>query len=284
MGFPKGNLGMIIAAIVGGLSSALVVSIFLLLYFKRKRKLKGYRSLQNSDFLMTQPGGRPSRAKSCFDVLYTVHENGKAPEFSIPVTRPKTRPKRTCQLQFSLLYNFHTLILKIQVMCAVNLPRLFGLQSGMFVKVQLFSSDGEISQNLGKTATQFRSKNPVFKDSFVTTEIPYEQLQEMKLGLSLYSYDRFSQGHFVGSAGLKFKDINLDPLDAVIFWRPVQRKVHAVNIEVYSSLRGLALYSKPRKTGPLLINQSGIFIKDFTDRPIKVHVYSPPRHSANSRK
>lgn len=222
---------MIIAAILGGISTSALLSIFFLLYIKRK-KLHGYRRLEPT--FLTLKSQERGRARSCFDVLHTVQENGKAPEFNIPSTRPKTQPKRTCQLQFSLLYNFHTSVLKIQVICAVNLPRLFGLQSGVFVKVYLVSANGEVRQDLGKTGTQFRSKNPVFKDLFETKVTPFDELRELTVCFSLYSFDRFSQGHSVGEARIKFADINLDPLEAVMFWRPIQPKV--INFSYFITL------------------------------------------------
>ena len=231
-GFPKGNLGMIIAAVLGGLGSFFLLLVFLLVYLKRKRQSNGYRRLE-PNFLIAK-AREQGRAKSCFDIRYSLQENGKALAFSIPVTKPKTRPKQTCQLQFSLLYNFHTSVLKIQVICAVNLPRLFGLQSGVFVKVDVLSgADRKVYQDLGKTATQFRSKNPVFKDFFETKATRFEELREMTLSLSLYSFDRFSQSHFVGNAMLEFTDVNLDPVEAVMVWRPIQPKVKTMSLSVF---------------------------------------------------
>ena len=67
-----------------------------------------------------------------------MQENGKVPDFDIPLLLNRTdtvRPKRTCQLHFSLFYNFHLNELTVQVLQAQSLPKLFGLQSGVVVKV-----------------------------------------------------------------------------------------------------------------------------------------------------
>ena len=216
---------MILAAIVGGVSFSTLLVIFFWFYMKRRQRLHGYQRLK-SELLDSSNARRASRAMSCFTVLPSGYS--KAPVFSIPDTKPKTPPKGTCQLQCSLQYNFHTSMLKIQVVCAVNLPRLFGLQSGVLVKVQILASDGEtVKEDLGNTAIQFRSKNPVFKDVFVTDTIPYEELKEMTLNLSLFSSDRFRQSHFVGDVSMKFADIHFSPLEPVIVWRPVQPKVRS---------------------------------------------------------
>ena len=67
-----------------------------------------------------------------------MQENGKVPDFDIPLLKRNDtdRPKRTCQLHFSLFYNFHLNELTVQVLQAQSLPKLFGLQSGVLVKVR----------------------------------------------------------------------------------------------------------------------------------------------------
>jgi hypothetical protein len=87
---------------------------------------------------------KDSRASSIFSShgRPSIHENGKAPDFDIPlISRKDTdRPKRTCQLHFSLFYKPHSNELTIQVIQVQNLPKLFGLESGVLVKVMKISN------------------------------------------------------------------------------------------------------------------------------------------------
>ena len=131
---------MIFAAILGGLAATVVILAILLIYMKQRKSENGYRRLSPTSSALMEKH-RQSRAGSIFSLHSrpSIQENGKAPEFDIPlISRKDTdRPKRTCQLHFSLFYNFHLSELTIQVIQVQSLPKLFGLQSGVLVKVKL---------------------------------------------------------------------------------------------------------------------------------------------------
>ena len=138
-GFPHSDAGMIFAAILGGLAASVIILLFLLIYMKYKRPGKGYLRMSPTTLSLEQKR-RDSRASSIFNIhgQPSVQENGKVPDFDIPLLLNRTdtvRPKRTCQLHFSLFYNFHLNELTVQVLQAQSLPKLFGLQSGVLVKV-----------------------------------------------------------------------------------------------------------------------------------------------------
>ena len=129
---------MILAAILGGLTTSVILLLILLIYMKTRKPTNGYRRLSPTSLALKEQR-KDSRASSIFSIhgRPSIHENGKAPDFDIPlISRKDTdRPKRTCQLHFSLFYNSYLNKLTIQVIQAQNLPKLFGLQSGVLVKV-----------------------------------------------------------------------------------------------------------------------------------------------------
>ena len=139
IGFPHSNVGMIFAAILGGLAASVILLLVLLIYMKHKKPGKGYLRMSPTT-LSLERQRRDSRTSSIFNIhgQPSVQENGKVPDFDIPLLKRNNtdRPKRTCQLHFSLFYNFHLNELTVQVLQAQSLPKLFGLQSGVLVKVR----------------------------------------------------------------------------------------------------------------------------------------------------
>ncbi|CAB3996507.1 synaptotagmin-4-like isoform X1 [Paramuricea clavata] len=226
MAFPGGNAGMILSAILAALTTSVILLLILIIYMKYRKPQNGYRRMSPTSLTLAAEQ-RDSRAASIFSMYGrpSIQENGKAPEFDIPLISRKAtgRPKRTCQLHFSLFYNVHLNELTVQVIQAQSLPKLFGLQSGVLVKVSVLDADGETREKLGKTSMHFR-KNSVFNSVFTCKGIASADLQELSIGLSLHSQDRFGQSHFVGGVVMRFSEVNFNPSEPVYFWRPVQRK------------------------------------------------------------
>ena len=129
---------MILALLLGGLTTLVILLLILLIYIRNRKAGNGYRRMSPTSLAIKQQR-KESRTASIFTIhgRPSIHENGKAPEFDIPLISRKDTgsPKRTCQLHFSLFHNFHLNELTIQVIQAQNLPNLFGLQSGVLVKV-----------------------------------------------------------------------------------------------------------------------------------------------------
>ena len=130
---------MIIIAVLTALTTCVIMLFAFLVYMKYKKPGNGYKRMSptSSEILLRQ--SQRERIQSIFSIhgRPSIQGNGKAPDFDIPLISRKntSSPKNTCQLHFSLFYNFHLNEITIQVLQAQNLPKLFGLQSGVLVKV-----------------------------------------------------------------------------------------------------------------------------------------------------
>ena len=131
---------MILSAILAALTTSVILLLILIIYMKYRKPQNGYRRMSPTSLTLAAEQ-RDSRAASIFSMhgRPSIQENGKAPEFDIPLISRKAtgRPKRTCQLHFSLFYNVPLNELTVQVIQAQSLPKLFGLQSGVLVKVKI---------------------------------------------------------------------------------------------------------------------------------------------------
>ncbi|XP_028406929.1 synaptotagmin-2-like isoform X2 [Dendronephthya gigantea] len=233
-GFPEGELGMIITAVLAALTTSLILLFAFLIYMKYKKPGNGYKRMSPTSSAILLRQSHRDRIQSIFSThgRPSVHSNGEAPDFDIPLMSRKNTgaPKSTCQLHFSLFYNFHLNEITIQVLQAQNLPKLFGLQSGVLVKVRLLEANGETREKVGKTSIHFRT-NSVFNSVFTCKEITSAELQQLSVSLSLYSQDRFGQSHFVGGLVMKLSDVTFDPSEPSYFWRPVQRKTNGSSVK-----------------------------------------------------
>nr|XP_043880786.1 synaptotagmin-2 isoform X1 [Solea senegalensis]XP_043880787.1 synaptotagmin-2 isoform X1 [Solea senegalensis] len=110
------------------------------------------------------------------------------------------------KLQYSIEYDFENTKLTVGILQAADLMSMdSGGTSDPYVKVHLFPD----KKKKYDTKVHKKTLNPVFNETFVFKQVPYEELGGKTLVMSVYDYDRFSKHDVIGEVKIPMNTIDL---------------------------------------------------------------------------
>ncbi|XP_058487479.1 synaptotagmin-2 isoform X3 [Solea solea] len=110
------------------------------------------------------------------------------------------------KLQYSIEYDFENTKLTVGILQAADLMSMdSGGTSDPYVKVHLFPD----KKKKYDTKVHKKTLNPVFNETFVFKQLPYEELGGKTLVMSVYDYDRFSKHDVIGEVKIPMNTIDL---------------------------------------------------------------------------
>ncbi|XP_068568633.1 synaptotagmin-2-like isoform X3 [Cebidichthys violaceus] len=110
------------------------------------------------------------------------------------------------KLQYSIDYDFENAKLTVGILQAADLISMdSGGTSDPYVKVQLLPE----KKKKYDTKVHKKTLNPVFNETFVFKQVPYEELGGKTLSMSVYDYDRFSKHDVIGEVKIPMNTIDL---------------------------------------------------------------------------
>ena len=182
-----------------------------------------------------EPEPRKPRSASCPDRRNAISELGRSPKTEenksksseTPGTKERRKTPRlrksksdscdhVCQIQFTVFYNYYHSTLTLQLVNASKVPSAFGLNYGSYIEVEL-----QPSSQKHTTKTQLHTNNPVFDEIAEFPEIASDELLNMTLELRLFTVDRLSHSTMIGQVQSPLAELDLNPENPTIVWRPV---------------------------------------------------------------
>ncbi|XP_069004836.1 synaptotagmin-2-like isoform X3 [Embiotoca jacksoni] len=110
------------------------------------------------------------------------------------------------KLQYSIEYDFENTKLTVGILQAADLMSMdSGGTSDPYVKVVLHPD----KKKKYDTKVHKKTLNPVFNETFVFKQLPYEELGGKTLVMSVYDYDRFSKHDVIGEVKIPMNTIDL---------------------------------------------------------------------------
>ncbi|KAM9759664.1 synaptotagmin-2-like isoform 2-T6 [Menidia menidia] len=121
------------------------------------------------------------------------------------------------KLQYSIEYDFENTKLTIGILQAADLMSMdSGGTSDPYVRVFILPD----KKKKFDTKVHKKTLNPVFNETFVFKQVPYEELGGKTLCMSVYDYDRFSKHDVIGEVKLPMNTIDLGrPIEE---WRDLE--------------------------------------------------------------
>ncbi|KAM4588835.1 synaptotagmin-2-like isoform 3-T4 [Odontesthes bonariensis] len=121
------------------------------------------------------------------------------------------------KLQYSIDYDFENTKLTVGILQAADLISMdSGGTSDPYVKVFLLPD----KKKKYDTKVHKKTLNPVFNETFVFKQLPYEELGGKTLVMSVYDYDRFSKHDVIGEVKIPMNTIDLGrPIEE---WRDLE--------------------------------------------------------------
>ena len=191
-----------------------------------------------------EPEPRKPRSASCPDRRNAISElspkteENKSKSSETPGAKERRKSRRlrksksdscdhVCQIQFTVFYNYYHSTLTLQLVNASKVPSAFGLNYGSYIEVELQPSCQKYT-----TKTQLHTNNPVFDEIAEFPEIASDELLNMTLELRLFSVDRLSHSTMIGQVQSPLAELDLNPENPTIVWRPVTNSYQQVSKKV----------------------------------------------------
>ena len=109
-------------------------------------------------------------------------------------------------LQFSIYYDIQRRVLAVNLLCAYNMPgkEMWG-SLDFVVSLFLLPSREEVHQSKIRSGT----RNPLFSETFNFHSIVSEELYEQVLVFQVFTHDKFTRDHLVGTVVVPLKEADL---------------------------------------------------------------------------
>jgi len=119
---------------------------------------------------------------------------------------PVDRGEDLGSIYFSISYDVYSLVLKLTIQKAVNLPaKDMSGTSDPFVKVLLLPD----KKNKLETRVKRKKLNPIWNEVFTFEGFPHQKLLQRSVYLQVLDYDRFSRNDPIGEIELSLSDVHL---------------------------------------------------------------------------
>lgn len=133
----------------------------------------------------------------------------ESPPFTPPPLTPTHHSFKDTQygpaVKFSLYYDIQKRVLSVRLVCAYNLTSETWGSTDFFLSVFILPSRDKIYQ----TNVSSKATNPVFNEEFEFHSLVSEELYEHVLVFQLFSHDKFSRDHLVGSVIVPLSEADL---------------------------------------------------------------------------
>ena len=145
---------------------------------------------------------------------------------------PADRGEELGTIYFSLSYDIYSLVLKLSIQKAINLPaKDISGTSDPFVKVMLLPD----KKHKLETRVKRKNLNPVWNEVFTFEGFPHQKLLQRTLYMQVLDYDRFSRNDPIGEVELPLHDVHLqaEPVPFIKKLKPCKRAPVSALIEIY---------------------------------------------------
>lgn len=183
---------------------------------------------------------------------------------SIDSEDPKKEAEKNCgKINFALKYDYENEMLIVRILKAFDLPAkdLCG-SSDPYVKIYLLPDRKQKFQ----TRVHRKTLNPTFDECF-QFPVPYEELTNRKLHLSVFDFDRFSRHDMIGEVILENLFEASDLSRETSIWKDIQYATTVSICHCYCGGKGIARHSWEYTSGmppPCWILQWKLYYKQTT--------------------
>lgn len=171
----------------------------------------------------------------------------------------KSEAAKSCgKINFSLRYDYETETLIVRILKAFDLPaKDFCGSSDPYVKIYLLP-DRKCKQ---QTRVHRKTLNPTFDEHF-HFPVPYEELADRKLHLSVFDFDRFSRHDMIGEVILDNLFEASDLSRETSIWKDIQYATSVSTAPPPASRGPPVLGGVGRVPAPLPWGQVGLELQD----------------------